>query len=102
METLELDPFTITIDKEGSREYAKVSYPIRYGCFSEIKSPEYVIQYNLNGEIKFIQGRTQSWPHPAEWLMDGRRKPKGDMIREFNEVKKRTRLPTFMYLIQRL
>jgi hypothetical protein len=68
METLELDPFTITIDKEGSREYAKVSYPIRYGCFPEIKSPEYVLQYNLKGEIKFIRGRTQSWPHPAEWL----------------------------------
>jgi len=68
METLTLDPFTIIIDKEGSHEYAKVSYPIRYGRFSEIKSPEYVLQYNLNGEIKFIQGRTQSWPHPAEWL----------------------------------
>ena len=68
METFQLDTFTITLDKEGSREYAKVSYPIRYGRFSEIKSPEYVLQYNLNGEIKYIQGRTQTWPHPAEWL----------------------------------
>ena len=68
METFQLDTFTITLDKEGSREYAKVSYPIRYGRFSEIRSPEYVLQYSLNGEIKYIQGRTQSWPHPAEWL----------------------------------
>ncbi len=68
METFQLGTLTITLDKEGSREYAKVSYPIRYGRFSEIKSPEYVFQYNLNGEIKYIQGRTQSWPHPAEWL----------------------------------
>jgi hypothetical protein len=68
METFQLDTFTITLDKEGSHEYAKVSYPIRYGRFSEIRSPEYVLQYNLNGEIKYIQGRTQSWPHPAEWL----------------------------------
>jgi len=68
METFQLDTFTITLDKEGSREYAKVSYPIRYGRFSEIRSPEYVLQYNLNGEIKCIQGRTQSWPDPSEWL----------------------------------
>jgi hypothetical protein len=68
METFQLDTFTVTLDKEGSREYAKVSYPIRYGRFSEIRSPEYLLQYNLNGEIKCIQGRTPSWPHPAEWL----------------------------------
>jgi len=68
METFQLDTFTITLDKEGSREYAKVSYPIRYGRFSEIRSPEYLLQYNLNGEIKCIQGRTQSWPDPSEWL----------------------------------
>jgi hypothetical protein len=68
METFQLGTFTITLDKEGSCEYAKVSYPIRYGRFSEIRSPEYLLQYNLNGEIKCIQGRTPSWPHPAEWL----------------------------------
>lgn len=68
METARFDTSTITLDKEGSGEYAKVSYPIRYGRYSEIKSPEYLFQYNLNGEIKYIQGRTPSWPHPAEWL----------------------------------
>jgi hypothetical protein len=68
METVQLDSFTITLDKEGSREYAKVSYPIRYGRFSEIRSPEYLLHYNLNGEIKCIQGRTQPWPDPSEWL----------------------------------
>jgi hypothetical protein len=68
METFQLGTFTITLDKEGSCEYAKVSYPIRYGRFSEIRSPEYLLHYNLNGEIKCIQGRTPSWPHPAEWL----------------------------------
>jgi len=68
METAQFDTSTITLDKEGSHEYAKVSYPIRYGRYSEIKSPEYLLQYNLNGEVKYIQGRTQSWPHPAEWL----------------------------------
>jgi hypothetical protein len=68
MELFQLDGFTITLDKEGSREYAKVSYPIRYGRFSEIRSPECVLQYNLNGEIKYIQGKTPLWPDPSEWL----------------------------------
>lgn len=35
-------------------------------------------------------------------LIDGRRKARGDLIRQFNKVKIRTRLPTFIYLIQRL
>ena len=68
MESYHFDDLSIILNKEGSQEFSKVSYPIRYGRFSEIKTPDYVFQFNLNGEIKFIQGRRQSWPHPAEWL----------------------------------
>ncbi len=68
METYQFNNLSITLDKQGSREFSKVSYPIRYGRFSEIKTPDYVFQFNLNGEIKYIQGRSQSWPHPVEWL----------------------------------
>jgi len=68
MESYQLDNLIITLNKEGSREFSKVSFPIRYGLFSEIRTPEYLFQFNLNGEIKFIQGLTQTWPHPAEWL----------------------------------
>ena len=68
METNQFNNLSITLDKEGSREFTKVSYPIRYGRFSEIKTPDYVFQFNLNGEIKYIQGRSRSWPHPVEWL----------------------------------
>jgi len=60
--------FTVTLDKKGSSEYFKVSYPIRYGSFSEIKTREFIFQFNLNGEIKYIQGIGKNWPHPAEWL----------------------------------
>ena len=67
-ETHQLNNLKITIDKQGSREFTKVSYPIRYGQFSEIKTSDYVFQFNLNGEIKYIQGRSRSWPHPVEWL----------------------------------
>ena len=68
MESYQFDNLSITLNKEGSREFSKVSYPIRYGRFAEIKTPDCIFQFNLNGEIKYIQGRGQSWPHPAEWL----------------------------------
>ena len=77
MEQHRLGNLDIVIEKWGSREYAKVSYPLRYGCFSEIVSPEITCQFNLNGELKFLQGRGRNWPHPAEWL---KRSPGGDWI----------------------
>ncbi len=64
----DIDNLHITIDKEGARAYSKVSYPLRYGRFSEIKTPEYVFQFNLNGELKFINGRGKGWPDRSEWL----------------------------------
>ena len=68
METYRFNNLIITRDREGSREFSKVSFPVRYGRFSEIKTPDYIFQFNLNGEIKYIQGIGQGWPHPAEWL----------------------------------
>ncbi len=68
MESYSVDHLIITPDKKGSREFYKVSFPFRYGRFSEIKSPGFIFQFNLSGEIKFIQGIGQNWPHPAEWL----------------------------------
>ena len=68
MESYHLDDLNIILNKEGSKEFSKVSYPIRYGRFAEIITKDYVFQFNLNGEIKHIQGRDKNWPHPAEWL----------------------------------
>jgi hypothetical protein len=68
MDSYQIGDLNITLNKEGAREYSKVSYPIRYGVYSEIKTPDYIFQFNLNGEIKFIQGLRQSWPDPSEWL----------------------------------
>jgi hypothetical protein len=68
MEAFQLGDLEITVDKKGATRFSKVSYPIRYGRFSEIKTPEYIFQFNLNGEIKYIRGLGRSWPHPAEWL----------------------------------
>lgn len=77
MENHRLGDLEIVIEKRGSRDYAKVSYPLRYGCFSEIISPDVVCQFGLNGELRFLQGRGPNWPHPAEWL---KRSAGGDWV----------------------
>ena len=66
--TYRLKNLQITVDKQGAGRYTKASYPVRYGRFCEIRSPEHLFQFNLNGEVKYIRGITSNWPHPAEWL----------------------------------
>jgi hypothetical protein len=68
VDAFRLNNLDITLDKQGASRFAKVSYPIRYGRFCEIKSSQYLFQFNLNGEIKYIRGCGPNWPHPAEWL----------------------------------
>ncbi len=61
----------------GADQYSRVSYPLRYGCCSEIRSKRYVWQFSLNGDIRFITGRSNNWPDPSEWL---KRTVTGDWI----------------------
>ena len=68
MEHYRLNNLDITLEREGAKRFTKASYPIRYGRFCEIETQKYLFQFNLNGEIKYIRGFTQDWPHPAEWL----------------------------------
>ncbi len=65
-----IDPYELEIFPlvKGADQYSKVSYPLRYGHLGEIRSREYIYQFNLNGEIKFITGRNKEWPDPSEWL----------------------------------
>lgn len=77
MQTLEIEDLRITLEWEGARQYRKVSYPVRYGLYSEIAAPGFMYQFNLNGEVKFLQGRRDGWPHPAEWL---KRTPANDWL----------------------
>ena len=57
MESYQFENIHVTPEKKGFQEFSKASYPLRYGRFSEIQTPDYTFQFNLNGEIKFIQGR---------------------------------------------
>jgi len=68
MKTYSIDGLAITPEKQGADRYIKISYPFRFGKFSEIKSGIYTFQFNLNGEIKTIQGRGEGWLDASEWL----------------------------------
>lgn len=68
MHDVHVENLTIAADRRGGTEYEKVSYPARYGRFHEIRTPAHIFQFNLNGEIKFIQGRGPGWPDASEWL----------------------------------
>jgi hypothetical protein len=60
--------FNLNLNVSGAKRYAKVSYPARYGRLAEITTPAHTFQFNLNGEIKYLQGLGRDWPHPSEWL----------------------------------
>jgi hypothetical protein len=49
VETYKLNRLEITIDRHGAERFAKVSYPIRYGRWVEIRTPDYIFQFNLKG-----------------------------------------------------
>ncbi|MFA6012400.1 MAG: radical SAM protein [Desulfobacteraceae bacterium] len=68
MHVYEFSDLSVTIDKTGDNRYQKVSYPIRYGTYHEIRYGSYVFQFNLNGEIKHILCRGDCPMEPTEWL----------------------------------
>lgn len=43
-------------------------YPAKYGLYGEIRTREFAFHFNPTGEIRYIRGLTQAWPHPWEWL----------------------------------
>jgi len=46
VETYKLAKIKITLNRQGADRFAKVSYPIRYGRLAEIKTPDYLFQFN--------------------------------------------------------
>ena len=68
MPTYQLNNLEIAVNRRGAERFAKVSYPIRYGRYDEIITPDYLFQFNVNGQIRYISGLKGNWPHPAEWL----------------------------------
>jgi radical SAM superfamily enzyme YgiQ (UPF0313 family) len=63
-----LNNLAISVEKQGSKQVTKASFPLRYGKYSEIRTSDFEFVFNLNAEIKFIRGLNVTWPHPAEQL----------------------------------
>ncbi len=72
-----IDDLIIIPQKKGADAYTKISYPLRYGAYGEIRNRNYTFQFNLNGEIKTIHGRGEGWLDAAEWL---KRTPGNDWV----------------------
>ena len=68
MPSYRLNNLAISIDKQGAGDYAKATYPVRFGPYSEIRTPNYEFHLNQKGEIKFIRGLGMGWRHPGELL----------------------------------
>ncbi|MBI4765386.1 MAG: hypothetical protein HY787_12400 [Deltaproteobacteria bacterium] len=58
----------LKLNVSGATRYDKVSYPVHYGRLVQITTSGHCFQFNLNGEIKYLQGTGRNWPHPSEWL----------------------------------
>ncbi len=67
----------ITVDKSGSSYYSKISYPLRFGKFTEIETKDYIFFFNLKNEIKIIQGKNGVWSNSNEWI---KRTSGGDFV----------------------
>jgi len=48
VESYQFENIQVIPEKKGFQEFSKVSYPIRYGRFSEIQTPDYTFQFNYN------------------------------------------------------
>ncbi|MCF8034811.1 MAG: radical SAM protein [Desulfarculaceae bacterium] len=68
MPSFRVKNLAISIDKQGAGDYAKATYPIRFGKYSEIRTPDYEFHFNQKGEIRFIRGLGMGWRHPGELL----------------------------------
>jgi hypothetical protein len=68
MEIYRFENLQVTLNKQGATQYTQVTYPVRHGCYSEIETEDFIFQFNLNGEIKYIRGRHDNWPDQNEWL----------------------------------
>lgn len=58
----------ITLNKEGSRQYRKMSFPLHCGIYHELETENYIFHFNQNHEILRAKSKGRDWPHPNEWL----------------------------------
>lgn len=60
--------WSLRLHCQGLAVHEKLSYPVRYGRYHELLTPDAVYHLGLDGFPKYAQGRRADWPHPQEWL----------------------------------
>ncbi|MBT8370688.1 MAG: radical SAM protein [Deltaproteobacteria bacterium] len=68
MQQFRPEQLVITVEKNGSRRFIKSGQPTRFGKYAEIRTLNHEFHFNLNGQIRFIRGLSNHWPHPFESL----------------------------------
>ncbi len=68
LNTLSTPYCRVTLNKKGADEYTKISFPLKYGIFSEIETSDAILQFNLNHELVRAKGKGRDWIQPSEWL----------------------------------
>jgi hypothetical protein len=63
-----LDDCTISLHKQGSATYQKMSFPVHCGVYSEIDTKNFTLHFNLDNEIIRCRAKCRDWGHPHEWL----------------------------------
>ncbi len=66
MALLQQQYLMISVEKKGPDKLIKQTFPLRFGKYSEIRTPDFEFCFNMNGEIKSVRGLKPDWPHPAE------------------------------------
>lgn len=58
----------LLLNQKGLNQYAKLSYPARFGRYHELRLQDCIYHLSLDGFPKFLQGTQETWPHPSEWI----------------------------------
>ena len=67
-EVFENKKLKLSLNKKGCTKYTKISFPVKYGIYSEIETEDFIFQFNLNNEIIRAKSKAYAWLNPSEWL----------------------------------
>ncbi len=57
-----------SLERPGQGSTRRSATPFATGRYDEIRTKDFVFQFDLLGGLKYIQGRREDWPNPGEWL----------------------------------
>lgn len=58
----------VELNCQGSSEFTKISFPLKYGIFSRLETGDHIFEFDLNGCLRHAKSKTRDWLHPSEWL----------------------------------